>query len=138
MTLNFSFFMTSILLGVGLAMDAFSVSLANGLNEPCMKGRKMCAVVDEAGQHVVEPVEGEEGDEGACEHLAPHGVVLFLVQSPATDEHAEYEEGCCLEHSAVLPCPGEAGELSFPQVDLERFPEGASALHLSCFHPEVS
>lgn len=32
------------MLGVGLAMDAFSVSLANGLNEPCMRRRKMCAV----------------------------------------------------------------------------------------------
>ena len=38
---NFVFFFNSILLGVGLAMDAFSVSLANGLNEPCMKGGKM-------------------------------------------------------------------------------------------------
>lgn len=28
---------TSVLLGMGLAMDAFSVSLANGLNEPDMK-----------------------------------------------------------------------------------------------------
>lgn len=44
MTLSFSFFFTSIMLGVGLAMDAFSVSLANGLNEPCMKKPKMCAV----------------------------------------------------------------------------------------------
>ncbi len=34
---NFVFFFNSILLGVGLAMDAFSVSLANGLNEPKMK-----------------------------------------------------------------------------------------------------
>ncbi|MBQ9070163.1 MAG: manganese efflux pump [Clostridia bacterium] len=32
------------LLGFGLAMDAFSVSLANGLNQPCMKPRKMLAV----------------------------------------------------------------------------------------------
>lgn len=39
---NFSFFLTSILLGVGLAMDAFSVSLANGLNEPDMKKKRMC------------------------------------------------------------------------------------------------
>ena len=31
-------------LGFGLAMDAFSVSLANGLHEPSMKKRKMCAV----------------------------------------------------------------------------------------------
>lgn len=35
------FILNSILLGVGLAMDAFSVSLANGLNEPAMKHRKM-------------------------------------------------------------------------------------------------
>ena len=34
---NLLFFFNSALLGVGLAMDAFSVSLANGLNEPCMK-----------------------------------------------------------------------------------------------------
>ena len=44
MNLNFAFFFNSILLGVGLAMDAFSVSLANGLSEPCMKGRRMCFV----------------------------------------------------------------------------------------------
>ena len=31
----------AILLGIGLAMDAFSVSLANGLNEPHMKVNKM-------------------------------------------------------------------------------------------------
>lgn len=34
------FIVNSILLGVGLAMDAFSVSLANGLNEPGMKRGK--------------------------------------------------------------------------------------------------
>lgn len=44
MTLGFSFFFNSILLGVGLAMDAFSVSLANGLSEPTMKKGRMCAV----------------------------------------------------------------------------------------------
>lgn len=44
MTLNFSFFFRSILLGIGLAMDAFSVSLANGLNESTMKKNKMCGV----------------------------------------------------------------------------------------------
>ncbi len=37
---NLVFFLNSALLGVGLAMDAFSVSLANGLHEPHMgKGR---------------------------------------------------------------------------------------------------
>lgn len=34
------FFFNSILLGVGLAMDAFSVSVANGLAEPHMRSRK--------------------------------------------------------------------------------------------------
>ena len=38
---NFIFFFNSILLGAGLAMDAFSVSLANGLHEPKMSSRKM-------------------------------------------------------------------------------------------------
>lgn len=38
------FFTNSILLGVGLAMDAFSVSLANGLNEPKMKAKKICGI----------------------------------------------------------------------------------------------
>lgn len=41
---NFMFFCNSVLLGIGLAMDAFSVSMANGLNEPDMKPGKMCAV----------------------------------------------------------------------------------------------
>ena len=41
---NFRFFFNSVLLGVGLAMDAFSVSLANGLNEPSMKRGKMCGI----------------------------------------------------------------------------------------------
>ena len=35
------FFINSILLGVGLAMDAFSISMADGLNEPKMSIRRM-------------------------------------------------------------------------------------------------
>ena len=41
---NYVFFLNSMLLGVGLAMDAFSVSLANGLNEPKMKAAKMSGI----------------------------------------------------------------------------------------------
>ena len=41
MNLGFALFFNSILLGIGLAMDAFSVSLANGLNEPTMKKGRM-------------------------------------------------------------------------------------------------
>ena len=36
MTFSFVFILNSILFGVGLAMDAFSVSIANGLHEPDM------------------------------------------------------------------------------------------------------
>ena len=38
------FVLLSAALGVGLAMDAFSVSLANGLHEPTMRLRRMCAI----------------------------------------------------------------------------------------------
>lgn len=44
MKFDFVFLFNSILLGFGLAMDAFSVSVANGLNEPCMKKGKMCEI----------------------------------------------------------------------------------------------
>ena len=44
MELTLMFFVTNILLGAGLAMDAFSVSLANGLNEPEMKKPKMLGI----------------------------------------------------------------------------------------------
>ena len=41
---SIGFFVNSLLLGVGLAMDAFSVSMANGLNEPGMSRRRMGAI----------------------------------------------------------------------------------------------
>ena len=42
--MSLSFILNSLLLGVGLAMDAFSVSLANGLSEPGMLRRKRLAI----------------------------------------------------------------------------------------------
>ncbi|MBR6149253.1 MAG: manganese efflux pump [Lachnospiraceae bacterium] len=44
MDLSLIFVFNSMLLGVGLAMDAFSVSLANGLNEPKMNRNKMALI----------------------------------------------------------------------------------------------
>ena len=41
---TFGFVFNSVLLGVGLAMDAFSVSLANGLHEPRMGRGRMCGI----------------------------------------------------------------------------------------------
>lgn len=42
--MNFMFFVNSILFGFGLAMDAFSVSVANGLAEPKMRKRKAATI----------------------------------------------------------------------------------------------
>lgn len=42
--MDMMFLLNSILLGVGLAMDAFSVSLANGLNEPRMSRLRVSAI----------------------------------------------------------------------------------------------
>lgn len=42
--MNLAFYITAVMLGVGLAADAFSVSLANGLNESKMKTNKMLLV----------------------------------------------------------------------------------------------
>ena len=44
MDLNFGFILQSVGLGVGLAMDAFSVAMANGIREPKMKCGKMCGI----------------------------------------------------------------------------------------------
>ena len=44
MSINLVFFLNSAALGVGLAMDAFSVSLANGLHEPRMPRGRMCFI----------------------------------------------------------------------------------------------
>ena len=40
----FSLILSSLLLGIGLAMDAFSVSLANGLGDPKMKLKKALGI----------------------------------------------------------------------------------------------
>lgn len=42
--MDLNFFFTNTLLGVGLAMDAFSVSLANGLADHSMKRRRMLLI----------------------------------------------------------------------------------------------
>ena len=44
MQIDAIFLFNSILLGVGLAMDAFSVSVANGLRSPCMRRGRMTLI----------------------------------------------------------------------------------------------
>ena len=49
MTFSFLFVLNSILFGVGLAMDAFSVSVANGLNEPQMPPARVLLIAGTFG-----------------------------------------------------------------------------------------
>ena len=59
MTMNFLFFINAIGFGIGLAMDAFSVSLANGLNEPDMKPSRSCTIAGVfAGFQIAMPLIG--------------------------------------------------------------------------------
>lgn len=44
MSWSVSFFANSVLLGIGLAMDAFSVSIVNGIREPDMPRLRMCGI----------------------------------------------------------------------------------------------
>ena len=46
---SFVFFLNSVLLGVGLAMDAFSVSMANGLHDPKMTKSVMVKIAGTFG-----------------------------------------------------------------------------------------
>ncbi len=56
---SFLFVFNSVLLGAGLAMDAFSVSLANGLNEPDMSKRRGAAIAGVfAGFQALMPMTG--------------------------------------------------------------------------------
>ena len=49
MNFDFLFFFNSILLGIGLAADAFTVSLADGLTEPCMCKKKSVKIAGTFG-----------------------------------------------------------------------------------------
>lgn len=64
------FFFNSVLLGVGLAMDAFSVSLANGLNEP-----RMSRAADAGHCRGVCRLPGPDAHDGV--DLRPHHRAVF-------------------------------------------------------------
>ncbi len=76
--MDFGFFVSSILLGVGLAMDAFSVSMANGLNEPRMKRRKIVAIAATfGGFQFLMPMIG-----WICVHTVVEYFTMFQVLIP--------------------------------------------------------
>lgn len=74
--MGLTFFVNSIFLGIGLAMDAFSVSMANGLGEPRMSRRKIAAIAATfAGFQFLMPLIG-----WGCVHAA---VQYFTAFQPA-------------------------------------------------------
>ena len=53
------FYLNAVLFGIGLAMDAFTVSMANGLNEPRMRRRRMYLIAGTfAGFQIAMPLIG--------------------------------------------------------------------------------
>ena len=66
--MDFMFFLTAAALGVGLAMDAFSVSLANGLQEPDMRPPRAALIAGTfAGFQIAMPMIG-----WFCVHTVAH------------------------------------------------------------------
>ena len=120
MGLGFTFFFNSILLGVGLAMDAFSVSLANGLSEPCMKKGKMAGVAGIFSEKCIPWIAllllgyigGKMLYEGitnkdSCEEKPSVGLAALLVQGVATSIDALSVGFTIADHDlieAVLAC----------------------------------
>lgn len=75
---DFLFFCNSVLLGVGLAMDAFSVSLANGLREPQMSAPRMMGIAGVfGGFQALMPLIG-----WACVHTAAQFLTAFSACIP--------------------------------------------------------
>ena len=74
----FGFVMNSFLLGIGLSMDVFSVSLANGLNEPEMRRTRMFGVAGTfAPSHGIMPLTG-----WACIHAVAKAFAAFKYYIP--------------------------------------------------------
>jgi putative Mn2+ efflux pump MntP len=68
---------TSIILGIGLAMDAFSVSLANGLSRPNMKFADAAVIAGTFGLwQFLMPVAGWVFVHTAAEHFAWFGKII--------------------------------------------------------------
>ena len=83
------FLIQSVLLGVGLAMDAFSVSIVNGLREPHMRRRKQVLIAGTfaffqffmpvIGWFCVRSITAEFR---AFQHLVPWIALLLLLYAP--------------------------------------------------------
>lgn len=103
--MDLMFFVNNILLGVGLAMDAFSVSLANGLSDKCMSRRKALGVAGVfAGFQTAMPMLGWVFVHSllsfftAISPLIPWvalALLLFIGVKMICDSVRKKEEECC-------------------------------------------
>ena len=106
------FFINSIFLGVGLAMDAFSVSVVNGMNKPCMSGEKVIRIASVfAFFQALMPMLGWMFSHtmlhffGRLQRFIPWismGMLLFVGISMIRESRKEQEEEVCPE-----VCPDE-------------------------------
>ena len=97
------FFFNSVLLGVGLAMDAFSVSLANGLNEPKMRAGKMIMIAGVfAGFQALMPLLGYflgatfEKYVSSVDHWIAF-ILLGIIGFNMIKESFHKDEDCCVD-----------------------------------------
>ena len=109
MDLNFSFFFTNIMLGVGLAMDAFAVSICKGLamKKATVKASLACGLWFGGFQALMPTVGFFLGTLFADAIQAiDHWVAFFLLGVIGINmlkEAFEKQEGCCCEeHNADL------------------------------------
>lgn len=113
MKLDLLFFLNSILLGAGLAMDAFSVSLANGLSEPDMRRARQCAMAGTyAGFQFLMPVIGwfcvrTVAEKFAAFHKAIPYIALLLLLYIGGKMLLESRDAGKEEHAAVKLSPGD-------------------------------
>ena len=125
MSIGFMFLFNSVLLGVGLAMDAFSVSLANGLNEPQMGTRRMCGIAGVfAFFQALMPMTGWVcihtivSHFQAFEKLIQNKTVVMIAHRLSTIRNADQilimEKGCLIEsgtHDELLKKDGKYAQM---------------------------
>ena len=110
--LDLAFFINAFSLGIALAMDAFSVSLANGLSCPCMPKKKMCLVAGIfAFFQAAMPLLGWFAVHTAAEHFEAFrpcipwialGLLGFLGGKMMAEGLKNQEEACNIE-AVTLP-----------------------------------
>ncbi len=115
------FILNSILLGVGLAMDAFSVSCANGLSEPYMKPARMAMMAGVyAGFQFLMPMIGwicvhtAEDYFAALQGFIPWiALVLLLWIGGKMLIEGIREDRACPKPADTAVCPESATEQGF-------------------------